>query len=124
VTCRGVWRILQWEFHPCGAGFVIKNVSSGSFLTVEDLVGLHHDKSTEVITGDFPMCWEMEVMDNASAEDDENVDEDVYTRYVSIVVMPGAARVLILIVIRSIRLPRTEMFLGFRGGFAGAQVSP
>lgn len=69
------------------------------------------------------MCWEMEVMDNASAEDDENVDEDVYTRYVSVVVMLGAARVLILIVIRSIRLPRTEMFLGFRGGFAGAQVS-
>ena len=36
----------------------------------------------EVVTGDFPTCWEMEVMDNGSAEDDEGENEDVYARYV------------------------------------------
>jgi hypothetical protein len=69
------------------------------------------------------MCWEMEVMQNGSAKDDENVDEGVYTRCVPVVVMLSATQALILIVIRSIRLPRTEMFMGFRGAFAGARVS-
>ena len=39
----------------------------------------------EVVTGDFPTCWEMEVMDNGSAEDDEGENEDVYARYVKVV---------------------------------------
>ena len=39
----------------------------------------------EVVTGDFPTCWEMEVMDNGSAEDGEN--EDVYTRYVEVAML-------------------------------------
>ena len=77
-------RTIQWEFRPCGAGFIIKNVSSGSFLAVEDLQGIHVESSVEVVTGDFPTCWEMEVLDNGSAEDDEGENEDVYARYVKV----------------------------------------
>ena len=36
----------------------------------------------EVVTGNFTTCWEIEVMDNGSAEDDEGDDDDVYARYV------------------------------------------
>jgi hypothetical protein len=35
----------------------------------------------EVVTGQFPVCWEMEIMDNGSA-DEEDGDSDVYARYV------------------------------------------
>lgn len=41
----------------------------------------------EVVAGDFPTCWEMEVMDNGGAEDGEDENEDVYTRYVEVVVL-------------------------------------
>ncbi len=58
----------KWEYQTCGAGVVIKNVSSGSFIAVEDLQGVHLETSVEVVTGDFPTCWEMEVMDNGNAE--------------------------------------------------------
>jgi hypothetical protein len=55
------------------------------FLVVQNLKGLHLEGSAEVVTGDFPTCWELEVMDNGyrSAEvgaEDEN--GDVYVRYV------------------------------------------
>jgi hypothetical protein len=40
----------------------------------------------EVVTGDFPSCWEVEVMDKGSAEDGKEENEDVYTRYVEVVV--------------------------------------
>jgi hypothetical protein len=94
------WENQQWEFRPCGSGFIVKNVGSGSFLVLEDLQRLK-ETSVEVVTGDFPTCWEMEVMDNGRAEDGEDENEDVYTR---------------------IRLPRSEMALGFKGGYAGAQL--
>jgi len=74
----------KWEFQSCGAGVVIKSVCSGSFLVLEDLQGLHQEASIEVVTGDFPTCWEMEVMDNGSAEDGEDENQDVYARYVSL----------------------------------------
>ncbi|KAI9508628.1 hypothetical protein F5148DRAFT_1148880 [Russula earlei] len=64
-------RELTWEFHPCDSGFTIKNVSSGTFLVLEDLQGLHAETSVEVVTVDFPTYWEMEVMDNGSTEDGE-----------------------------------------------------
>ncbi|KAI9508635.1 hypothetical protein F5148DRAFT_979517 [Russula earlei] len=80
------WENQRWEFHPCGSGFTIKNVSSGTFLVLEDLQGLHAETSVEVVTGDFPTCWEMEVMDNGSTEDGEDEDEDVYARCVNVVV--------------------------------------
>lgn len=60
----------------------MKNVSSGSFLSLEDLQGLSLETSVEVVTGDFPTCWEMEVMDNGRAEDGEDENADVYARYV------------------------------------------
>ncbi|KAH9058120.1 hypothetical protein EDB87DRAFT_953047 [Lactarius vividus] len=96
------WENQQWEFQSCGSGFIIKSVSAGLFLALEDLQGLHRDGSTEVVAGQFPMCWDMEIMDNGSADNEEDGDGDVYAR---------------------IRLPHTEMALGFNGGYAGAQVS-
>ena len=79
--------LAQWEFQSCGAGFVIKSVSSGQFLSLEDLQGLHRDGSTEVVTGQFPMCWEMEIMDNGSADDEDGGDGDVYARYVLLLLL-------------------------------------
>lgn len=76
----------KWEFLACGAGVVMKNVSTGSFLALEDMQGLSLETSVEVVTGDFPTCWEMEVMDNGSAEDGEDENADVYARYVDKVV--------------------------------------
>ena len=91
------------------------------FLSIEDLHGLHRDGSMEVVAGQFPMCWEIEVMDNGSAdEDDGDSDSDIYARYVLFIsfclVCEPNCRV-------SIRMPHTEMSLSFNGGYAGAQVS-
>ncbi|KAH9032226.1 hypothetical protein EDB85DRAFT_1827446, partial [Lactarius pseudohatsudake] len=66
------WENQQWEFQSCGSGFVIKSVSAGVFLALEDLQGLHRDGSTEVVAGQFPMCWDMEIMDNGSADNEED----------------------------------------------------
>ena len=60
----------------------MKNISNGSFLALEDLQGLSQETSVEVVAGDFPTCWEMEVMDNGSAEDGEDENADIYARYV------------------------------------------
>ncbi|KAN0103699.1 hypothetical protein V8E52_011724 [Russula decolorans] len=77
----------QWEFHPCGAGFIIGSVvRSGSFLAVRDLKGLHLEGASQVVTETYPTCWEVEVMNNGDksrnvedgAEDDEK--GDVYVR--------------------------------------------
>jgi hypothetical protein len=79
--------VLQWEFHPCGAGFVISSVfRSGSFLAVRDLKGLHLEEAAEVVTETFPTCWEVEVMNNGNksgnSEDgtEDDVKGDVYVR--------------------------------------------
>lgn len=56
---------------------------------VRDLKGLHLEGSAEVVTGDFPTCWEVEVMDNGykNAEvGDEDENRDVYVRYVKALV--------------------------------------
>ena len=74
-------RVAQWRFQSCGSGFIIKSVSAGLFLTLEDLQGLHRDGSTEVVAGQFPMCWEMKIMDNGNADNEEDDDGDVYARY-------------------------------------------
>jgi hypothetical protein len=91
----GVGVSQKWEFQACGAGVVMKNVGSGSFLAVEDLHGLSQETSVEVVTGDFPTCWEMEVMDNGCAEDDEDDNADVYARYVDKVVLLLCSRKLL-----------------------------
>ncbi len=67
------------------------------------------------------MCWEMEIMDNGSADNEEDGDGDVYARYVLLLFcaawpLKPDRRI-------SIRLPNTEMSLGFNGGYAGAQVN-
>jgi len=72
----------KWEFQACGGGVVMKNVSSGSFLTLEDMQGLSLETSVEVVTSDFPACWDMEAMDNGSVEDGEDETVDVYIWYV------------------------------------------
>jgi hypothetical protein len=54
-------------------------------------VGLRLESTAEVVSGDFPVCWEMDVMDNGSAEDGENIDGDVYTRCVPVVMLYNAS---------------------------------
>jgi len=53
----------QWDFRPCGEGFIINSVhSSGSFVTVRDLKGLHQGGSARVVPGSLPTCWDVEVL--------------------------------------------------------------
>ena len=74
---------------------------------LEDLQGIHVEPSVEVVTGDFPTCWEMEVMDNGSAEDEEGENEDVYARYVKVCdVLPRAGLNLIVLLVSGFRAPR------------------
>jgi hypothetical protein len=80
--------------------------------------------SAEVVTGDFPTCWEMEVMDNSNAEGGEDENGDVYAWYVngsSSTVLREFAQSLFHCYGR-IRLPCSEMVLGFKGGYSGAPV--
>lgn len=75
---------LQWEFRPCGKGFIISSVhSSGSFLMLQDLKGLHLEGSAQVVTGTFPTCWEVEVMDDRNAPGPVDEPGDTFARYVS-----------------------------------------
>jgi len=94
----------QWEFLPCGPGFIINSVkSSDLFLTLQDLKRLYLEGSAQLVTGTFPTCWEVEVMDNGSSCESENEPEhgrDVYVR---------------------IRLPQSdEKVLGFKELYEGA----
>jgi hypothetical protein len=75
--------VLQWDFHPCGTGFIISSVYTNSlFLAVRDWKGLHLEGAAEVVTETLPTCWEVEVMNNSdgsgNAKDDEK--RDVYVR--------------------------------------------
>ena len=78
-------------------------------------MGLHTESNTEVVTGTFPLCWEMEVMDNGSAEDDENVDGgDVYTRCVPIAISCAARALMSLdqFLASGCLVPRCSLALG------------
>jgi hypothetical protein len=49
------------------------------------LKGLHLEGAAEVVTGTFPTCWELEIMDNGNRNAEggaEHEDGDVYVRYV------------------------------------------
>ena len=80
------YSVLQWEFHPCGAGFIVSSVfNSDLFLAVRDWKELHLEGATEVVTENIPTCWEVEVMNNGNesrdAEDGEDDEKgDVYVR--------------------------------------------
>jgi len=98
----------QWEFRPCGAGFIIGSVfKSDLFLAVRDLKGLHLEGAVAVVTDTFPTCWEVEVIPDGdkcgnaedSAEDDEKGDVDV-----------------------RIRFPYSQMALSFKGSYAEAPL--
>ena len=117
---------MQWEFLPCGAGFTINSVWSGSFLAARDLKG---QGTVEVVVGPFPTCWELEAMDNRNvvhAEDgakDEN--GDVYVRYVqrSYSMSSCASSLTFHCYVFSIRLPHSEMALSIKGDQDGEPVS-
>ena len=85
-TVKFTYLVLQWNFHPCGTGFIIRSACINElFLTVRDLKRLHLNGAAEVVTDTFPTCWEVEVMLNDSkgknAEDDAEDDEgDMYVR--------------------------------------------
>jgi len=90
----------QWEFCPCGTGFIISSVQNGSFLAVQDLSRLHNG-STPVYPGSLPMCWDVEILPVGPT--DTELD-DVFAR---------------------IRLPYADgiqMTLGFWGSEEGAPL--
>jgi hypothetical protein len=93
----------QWEFRPCGAGYLIISVKTGSFLVVRDVKGLLGG-AADVVTGGFPTCWELEIMytGNRTAEDGiEDEKGDVYAR---------------------ILLPLSEMAMSFKGNHSEART--
>ncbi|KAI9449527.1 hypothetical protein F5148DRAFT_1247340 [Russula earlei] len=91
----------QWEFHSCGAGFIISSVWKNSFLAVRDLKGLQLGGRVPVVTDDFPTCWEVEVMDIGSGAEGKDETEDTYA---------------------CIRLPHSDMALSFKGGYMRAPL--
>jgi len=53
----------QWDFLPCGEGFILGGVhSSGLFVTVRDLKGLHWGGSAQALAAAFPTCWDVEIL--------------------------------------------------------------
>ena len=73
----------QWEFRPCGEGFVINSVrSSGSFVAVQDLTGpgLCREGGAQVVAEAIPTCWKVEVLPVGPTDE----VGDVFARYVSL----------------------------------------
>jgi hypothetical protein len=73
----------QWEFRPCGEGFVINSVrSSGSFVAVQDLTGLGlcREGGAQVVAEAIPTCWKVEVLQVGPTDE----VGDVFARYVSL----------------------------------------
>lgn len=87
VTFTLMYSVLQWEFHPCGSGFIIGSVyRSYLFLAVRDWKGLQSEEAAEVVTDTFPTCWEVELLNygNESRDTEDGADDDergdVYVR--------------------------------------------
>jgi len=62
----------QWEFCPCGEGFVINSVhSNSSFVDVRNLtgLGLRREGGAQVIAGATPTCWKVEVLPVGPTDD-------------------------------------------------------
>jgi hypothetical protein len=76
----------QWEFSPCGTGFIINSVHNGSFLAVRDLSRLHMEGSTQVVPGSLPMCWDVEILPVGPTGMEP---DDVFARYVSLNSLEG-----------------------------------
>jgi len=102
------WENQQWEFHPCGKGFIINSAhSSNLFLMLRDLKGLHLEGSAQVVTGTFPTCWEVEV---------DAMDDSLDRSATGPADKPGD-------IFAHIRLPHFDgMALGFKGSHAGAPL--
>jgi len=87
----------QWEFCPCGTGFIINSIRANDFklfVAVQDLNSLHLEGSTKVVPRSLPMCWNVELLPVGPADTEL---EDVLAR---------------------IRLPYTDkiqLTLGFKG---------
>ncbi|KAH9991303.1 hypothetical protein BJV77DRAFT_1008864 [Russula vinacea] len=89
----------QWDFRPCGAGYLISSAKNGSFLVVRDITRLL-EGAAEVVTGPFPTCWELEVMYNGNRTAGNGIEDengDVFVR---------------------ILLPLSEMAMSFKGNNA------
>ena len=72
--------VCQWEFSPCGTGFIINNIrANGLFVAVQDLNNLHLEGSTKAIPGSLPMCWNVELLPPGPTDTEP---EEVLVRYV------------------------------------------
>jgi hypothetical protein len=80
----------------------------------------------EVVMGIFPTCWELEAMDGRNAEDGaEDNNGDMYVRYVygSLCMAHCASSLTFHRDDFSIRVPHSEMALGFKENDSRARVS-
>jgi len=84
--------VCQWEFCPCGTGFIINSIrTSCLFVAVQDLNSLHLEGSTKAIPGPLPMCWNVELLPLGPTDTEP---EDVLARYVSLSDLEGCGVVL------------------------------
>jgi len=65
--------------------------SSGSFVTIRDLKGLHQGGSAQVIAAAFPTCWDVEVLPVGPTDTEPG---DVFARYVWLIDLEGRGVVL------------------------------
>ena len=82
----------QWEFRPCGEGFIIETIyHRGWFVTVRDLKALHQSRSAHVVASAFPTCWDVEVLPVGPTDTELG---DVFARYVWLIDLEGRGVVL------------------------------
>lgn len=71
---------LQWEIIPLGAGYAIRSIRKGTYVTVDNAL----EEESFVIATDFPVAWDIEV---SRVVADRKDDEGVTVRSVNMTVM-------------------------------------
>lgn len=73
---------LQWEIVPLGAGYAIRSIRKGAYVTVDNAL----EEGSFVIVTDFPVAWDIEV---SRVVADRKDDEGVTVRSVNMTVIVG-----------------------------------
>lgn len=71
---------LQWEIIPLGAGYAIRSIRRGTYITVDNSL----EEEAFVVASDFPVAWDIQVSAVVAARKD---DEGVTVRSVNTNIM-------------------------------------
>ncbi|KAI0315945.1 hypothetical protein OF83DRAFT_1061200 [Amylostereum chailletii] len=95
------WENQQWEFSKLGAGFAIRNIRNGGYLSIADFGALAREGGAPVVATSFPMSWDVEAQSIDSGLEEEEGDALI-----------------------RIRWPESNLFLGLSDAAAGTKVRP